>query len=101
MQRTKGGVTPRGVASYQHQEEQSVTTPAAVGEGTLRSFICVSVAEQINGGKNALDVEPLKYHCSVLVMVPKKAAKGQCVRLAVLDIGSRMLLCWTEAWVCS
>lgn len=40
----------------------------------------------------ALDVEPLKYHCSVSVIMPGGAAKGPCVLPVMLDSGSGMTI---------
>lgn len=60
----------------------------ADGEGMLHFVNHVSVEEKMNSGKSMVDVEPLIYHCSVLVIVLGGAAKRPCVLPAVLDSGS-------------
>lgn len=44
----------------------------------------------MNSGKDALDIEPLGYHCSISVVVPGRAAKGPCTLSVVLYSGSGM-----------
>lgn len=42
----------------------------------------------MNSGKSEVDVEPIKHHTSVFMIVPGGAAKRPCVLLAVLGRGS-------------
>lgn len=70
------------------EEEQPVPAPRNDGEGTLRFINCVSVAEKNSSGESVVDVEPLRFHYSVLVISAGDAAKGPCVQLVVLNSGS-------------
>lgn len=72
-----------------HEEGQPVVALTAGVEGMLCFVNCMSVAEQINSGKGAVDAEPMKSHCSVSVMMPG-GAKKPCMLPAVLLNGSGM-----------
>lgn len=70
------------------EEEEPIPAPTAGGEGSIHFVNRVSVPEQMNSGKSAIDIEALRYPCSVSMIVPRGAAKELGVLAAVLESGS-------------
>ena len=68
----------------EHEKDSSSAEPAG-GPAMRRFGNRVSVLEQQNSGKGAVDAKSLQHHCSVALMVPGEVAKRQCVPPAVID----------------